>query len=167
MFGQKKAAATEPTVIGQGAVIEGSLRVSGRVQVDGRIEGSLIVDGMVSVGPTGSVVGDIEADELAVGGRVEGTVTARKHLYVASTGAVCGELCYGTLQVERGAVLDGRALKGETKPTVAAKDEKKVAAVATVVQPSAPEAKKASPPLPVGGSDTKVATKVGLGVAAS
>ena len=89
MFGQKKAAATEPTVIGQGAVIEGSLRVSGRVQVDGRIEGSLIVDGMVSVGPTGSVVGDIEADELAVGGRVEGNVTARKHLYVAATGAVC------------------------------------------------------------------------------
>jgi len=165
MFGQKKAAATEPTVIGQGAVIEGSLRVSGRVQVDGRIEGSLIVEGMVSVGPTGSVVGDVEADELAVGGRVEGTVTARKHLYVASTGAVCGELCYGTLQVERGAILDGRALKGETTPTVSVKEEKKAAP--TVVQPSAPEAKKAAPPMAAGASDTKLTAKVGLGVAAS
>jgi cytoskeletal protein CcmA (bactofilin family) len=164
MFGQKKAAATEPTVIGQGAVIEGSLRVSGRVQVDGRIEGSLIVEGMVSVGPTGTVVGDVEADELAVGGRVEGTVTARKHLYVASTGAVCGELCYGTLQVERGAILDGRALKGESTPSVAAKQDKK--ASPTVVQPSAPEAKKAAPPISAG-SDTKVTAKVGLGVAAS
>jgi hypothetical protein len=29
---QRKQAATEPTVIGQGAVIEGSLRVSGRLE---------------------------------------------------------------------------------------------------------------------------------------
>lgn len=163
MFRQKRAATTEPTVIGQGAIIEGSLRVSGRVQVDGRIEGSLIVEGMVSVGPTGSVVGDVTADELAVGGRVEGNVTARKHLYVAATGAVCGELCYGTLQVERGAILDGRALKGETEKKVAAKEEKKP----VVAQPSAPEAKKAAPPMPAG-TDAKVTTtKVGIGVAAS
>jgi hypothetical protein len=87
-------------------------------------------------------------------------------LYVAATGAVCGELCYGTLQVERGAILDGRALKGEAAaPTAIVKGDKKAAA--TVVQPSAPEAKKVAPPLPAGGSDTKVATKVGLGVAAS
>jgi len=160
MFRQKQAA-TEPTVIGQGAVIEGSLRVSGRVQIDGRVEGSLVVDGMISVGPTGSVVGDVTCDELAVGGRVEGNVTARKHLYVAATGAVCGELCYGTLQVERGAILDGRALKGETPAATSAKDDKKV-----VVQASMPEAKKGpvSPPLPAGAD--KVATKVGIPAAA-
>jgi cytoskeletal protein CcmA (bactofilin family) len=166
MFGKKTAAATEPTVIGQGAVIEGSLRVSGRVQVDGRIEGSLTVDGMVSVGPTGSVVGDVEADELAVGGRVEGNVTARKHLYVAATGAVCGELCYGSLQVERGAVLDGRSFKGEAKPaaTPASKEVEKKAAPGA--PPIANEVKKVSPPLPAG-SETKVTTKVGFGAAAS
>jgi cytoskeletal protein CcmA (bactofilin family) len=107
MFRAKPAA--EPTVIGRGTTIEGTLRASGRVQVDGRLEGKLEVDGQVSVGPNGSIHGEVIADELAIGGRVEGKVTARKHLFVATTGAVIGELCYGTLQVERGAVLDGRA----------------------------------------------------------
>jgi cytoskeletal protein CcmA (bactofilin family) len=111
MFRAKPAA--EPTVIGRGTTIEGNLRATGRVQVDGRLEGKLEVDGQVSVGPNGSIAGELIADELAIGGRVEGKVTARKHLFVAATGAVIGELCYGTLQVERGAVLDGRALRGD------------------------------------------------------
>jgi cytoskeletal protein CcmA (bactofilin family) len=111
MFRAKPAA--EPTVIGQGTTIEGNLRASGRVQIDGHLKGTLEVDGQVSVGPKGSITGELIADELAIGGRVEGKVTARKHLYVAATGAVIGELCYGTLQVERGAVIDGRALHGE------------------------------------------------------
>jgi cytoskeletal protein CcmA (bactofilin family) len=118
---------------------------------------------MVSVGPTGSVIGDVMADELAVGGRVEGNVTARKHLYVAATGAVCGELCYGTLQVERGAVLDGRALKGETAALTPAKEEKKV----VVQQASAPEAKKpVAPPMPAGAEVKVTTTKVGVPAAA-
>ena len=66
------------------------------------------------------------ADELAIGGRVEGKVTARKHLYVAASGAVHGELCYGTLQVERGAVIDGRALHGEERQAEATEGERGV-----------------------------------------
>ena len=115
MFGSKRAAA-EPTVIGQGTAIEGNLRANGRVQIDGHLQGKLEVDGQVSVGPTGSISGEVIADELAIGGRVEGKVTARKHLYVAASGQVHGELCYGTLQVERGAVIDGRALHGDAAP---------------------------------------------------
>jgi cytoskeletal protein CcmA (bactofilin family) len=106
---------TEPTVIGQGAVIEGNLRASGRVQIDGRLEGKLEVDGQVSVGPHGAIIGEVIADELAIGGRVEGKLTARKHLYIAAKGEVHGEVTYASLQVERGAVLDGRTLHGESK----------------------------------------------------
>ena len=122
MFRAKPTA--EPTVIGQGTTIEGTLRASGRLQIDGRLEGKLEVAGQVSVGPKGAVSGEVIADELAIGGRVEGKVTARKHLYVASTGAVIGELCYGTLQVERGAVIDGRALHGEGEELDVTHDEK-------------------------------------------
>jgi cytoskeletal protein CcmA (bactofilin family) len=110
MFGSKPA---EPTVIGRGTVIEGIVRTSGRIQIDGQIDGTLEVDGHVSVGPNGRVTGEVVADDLVVGGRVEGRVTARKHLHVASSGSVRGEVRYGTLQVDRGAVMDGSALHGE------------------------------------------------------
>jgi cytoskeletal protein CcmA (bactofilin family) len=108
-----RAKSIDPTVIGQGAVIEGNLRAKGRVQIDGRIEGKLEVSGQVSIGPGGAVVGEVLADEVAIGGRVEGKCTARKHLYVAATGALHGEACYGSLQVERGGIVDGHTARGD------------------------------------------------------
>lgn len=111
MFGGKHAAG--PTVVGEGAVIVGTLTARGRVQIDGVVEGSVKVEGQVSVGPKGRVEGDLLADDVAVGGEVKGRVVARGHLHVIASGRVRGDLHYGTLQVERGAVLEGRTLQGE------------------------------------------------------
>ena len=110
MFGSKKANPSEPTVIGKGAVIEGTVRVLGPVQVDGEIDGSLLAEGHVSVGPTGIIMGDVVAEDLALGGRIEGRIEVRKHLYIAPGASARGEVRYGTLQVDRGGVLDGSTL---------------------------------------------------------
>ncbi|HEX4352835.1 MAG TPA: polymer-forming cytoskeletal protein [Polyangiales bacterium] len=142
MFGSKtKASATEPTVIGRGTVIEGTVRVSGRVQVDGQIDGSLIAEGHVSVGPSGSIVGEVIADQLAVGGRVEGKVTVREHLHIAPGGSTRGELRYGSLQVDRGGVIDGSTLHGEgpSANDVSADEE------------TSSDVQSAPPPLPAAG----------------
>ncbi|HEX7480948.1 MAG TPA: polymer-forming cytoskeletal protein [Polyangiales bacterium] len=115
MFGSKASSAAEVTVIGRGAVIEGTIRAQGRIQVDGKVEGSLLVQGQVSVGPTGSVVGEVVADELVVGGRLEGKVTARTHLHVVSGGSVQGQAHYASLQVDRGGVLHGTTTQGDAE----------------------------------------------------
>jgi len=124
MFGSK---AEEPTVSGRGAVIEGTVRVRGRVQVDGRVEGTLEVEGMLSVGPEGRVSGEVIAEDIAVGGEIEGKITAKKHLHVVRSGKVRGEVRYDTLQIDRGAVLDGRTLHGDeaggAKPATGDKPE--------------------------------------------
>jgi len=116
MFGGKHAEG--PTVVGEGAVIVGTLTARGRVQIDGVVEGSVKVQGQVSVGPKGRVEGDLLADDVAVGGEVKGRVVARGHLHVVASGRLRGELHYGTLQVERGAVLEGSTLQGEPAEAV-------------------------------------------------
>jgi cytoskeletal protein CcmA (bactofilin family) len=120
MFGNKSKtkASTEPTVIGRGTLIEGTIRVSGRVQVDGQIDGTLVAEGPVSVGPSGSIIGEVVAHELAVGGRVEGKVNVREHLHVAPDGVCRGDVRYGSLQVDRGGVLDGSTAHGDDTNTV-------------------------------------------------
>ena len=118
MFGKKSsraASSAEPTVIGRGAVIEGTIRLSGHVQIDGHIEGRLEVEGQVSVGPNGSITGEVSADELIIGGKVDGKAVARQHLHVASGGAVRGEVRYGSLQIDRGGLIDGNTGHGQTK----------------------------------------------------
>jgi cytoskeletal protein CcmA (bactofilin family) len=107
MFGKKTASPAEPTVIGRGAVIEGNVRTSGPVQIDGHIDGTLEVDGQVSIGPNGVVTGELAADDVVVGGRVEGRLAARTLLHVTDGGRVRGEVRYGALQVDRGGQLDG------------------------------------------------------------
>jgi cytoskeletal protein CcmA (bactofilin family) len=149
MFGKKTASsAAEPTVIGRGAVIEGKIRASGPIQVDGHIDGTLIVDGQVSIGPSGEIKGEVAADDIVVGGKVQGKLHARTHLHVAPGGSVRGEARYGSLQIDRGGVIDGTTAQGqaatEAAPatTTAAKPEpaRPVAAEKPAAQPLAPQA---------------------------
>ncbi len=109
MFGKRQQRSATVTIIAQGSIVEGTLRVKGVVQIDGTVEGTLIADGHVSVGPEGSIRGEVIADALSIGGRVEGSLQARGHLHVLSTGAVRGDARYTTLEVDRGGVMDGRA----------------------------------------------------------
>lgn len=110
MFGSKRTKSDNAiTVIAAGSVVEGTLRVRGMVQVDGTIDGTLIADGHVSVGPDGRILGEVTADQLSVGGKVEGTINAKGHLHVLASGAVRGNARYASLEIERGGVMDGNA----------------------------------------------------------
>ena len=96
----------EPTVIGRGSRITGTLRVKGRVQIDGEVEGHVFSDGHVSIGPSGSVMGELSAAELVVGGRIEGTVRVSGNLHVVNGGCAIGVLQYSSIQVDRGGALE-------------------------------------------------------------
>jgi cytoskeletal protein CcmA (bactofilin family) len=121
MIGSKsKARAAEPTVIGNGTVIEGSVRSAASVRLHGRVEGVLIAEGDAIIGSTGSVLGDVMAEQLTLEGAIDGNVSVRGHLRVAPSGVLRGEVRYGTLQVERGGILAGNALHGEDVITIEA-----------------------------------------------
>jgi cytoskeletal protein CcmA (bactofilin family) len=139
MFGGKAKTPPEPTVIGRGTIVEGTVRACGAVQVDGQIEGALIAEGQVSVGPTGSVLGDVVAYQLDVGGLVDGRINIRDHLHVAPGGTARGEVRYGSLQVDRGGVLTGSALHG---------DPEGVSDPAGIDDPTLPNDEVARPQLP-------------------
>lgn len=103
----------DPTLIGSAVIIEGSIRVEGPLQLNGRLSGVLIVEGAAAIGATGMVIGDVVANDLRVTGRVEGNVSVRDHLHVANGGCVRGDVRYGTLQVDRGGILAGTTVQGE------------------------------------------------------
>ena len=122
MFGKRQQAVSAITVIAAGTTVEGTLRVRGMVQVDGAIEGTLIAEGQVSVGPDGRIVGEVTADTLSVGGKVDGTLHARGHLHVLASGSVRGNARYTSLEIERGGVMDGNASRVEDLKSVAEND---------------------------------------------
>jgi len=139
MIGSKSVTrAGQPTVVGHGVVIEGTLRSGASVHLNGRVEGLVIADGDAYIGTTGSVLGDVMAEQLTVEGTVDGNVSVRGHLRVAASGVLRGEVRYGTLQVDRGGILAGNALHGEDVITIEAE------ALEPVVEPlSLPDAARA------------------------
>ena len=134
MFGSKRPKSDNAiTVIAAGSVIEGTLRVRGMVQVDGTIDGTLIADGHVSVGPDGRILGEVTADQLSVGGKIEGTINAKGLLHVLASGAVRGSARYASLEIERGGVMDGNASRLDDMKDVKAVPDNDVELVANAV----------------------------------
>jgi cytoskeletal protein CcmA (bactofilin family) len=117
-WSEARMSSNKATVIGSGAVIEGSIRAQGSVRVEGVVNGVLIVEGDAAIAPGGEVIGDVLADDLSICGRLDGNTSVRDHLHVASTGSLYGDARYGTLQVDRGGVLVGRPMPGEDKISI-------------------------------------------------
>lgn len=98
------------TVIGQGTVIQGTLRVEGSIHIDGRVEGGVEAEQMVSIGPKGVIVGELKgSQEVIVGGLVEGQTTVKGHLHVRSGGTVRGEVIYQSMEIAKGGAIEGRS----------------------------------------------------------
>ena len=98
--------ANNNTIIAQGITFTGMIRGEGNVQIEGRLEGEIDLNGGVTVAASGLVKGPIAADAVRVAGNVEGSITARDHLCLERTGAIDGDVATASLIVENGR-LDG------------------------------------------------------------
>ncbi|HRX36259.1 MAG TPA: polymer-forming cytoskeletal protein [Aestuariivirga sp.] len=98
-------APAQPTIIGTGAVFEGSLQTDGEVHVDGRLRGWVRAD-LCVVTPSGLVEGEIDAEEVIVAGQVIGPVSAR-HVHLQEGARVEGDITSDTIAVDNGAKLSG------------------------------------------------------------
>ncbi len=106
--GERPAAATTGTFIGTGAQFKGTLRLTGNFCIDSDFQGSLTTDGCLTVGPSGSVEGDIHAREVIVEGAVVGNIAARRQLIVRASGRLHGDIETACLEIERHAFFNGR-----------------------------------------------------------
>ena len=97
--------------IGRGARAEGTVRFSGRLEVEGRVQGTILAEDVrssaVRVSASGQVDGAIEAAVVHVAGTVNGPIRASKRLVVQSGARLNGDLLYRDLQLEYGALVTG------------------------------------------------------------
>ena len=95
------------TVIGQGAVINGSIKTEGTLRVDGKVEGEVSVTGDLLVGEKGVINANITAQNVTVAGTVKGNITANGKLDLLASGKVYGDINVSDLVVSQGAILQG------------------------------------------------------------
>ncbi len=100
------------TLIGAGTVIDGHVHFSGGMRVDGQINGNVIAapdkPSTLVISEQGSVQGEVSVTHLVVNGQIRGGVTASEYLELHAKAKVTGDVRYKLLEIQVGALLDGR-----------------------------------------------------------
>jgi len=116
MFGKKqnKPQNRIDSLIGAGTTIDGNLSFSGGLRVDGEINGNIIATpgkpSTLVLSEHGRVNGEINVTHLVVNGILEGPVRAAEYLELQSKAKVVGDVHYKTLEIQMGAIVEGRLI---------------------------------------------------------
>jgi len=89
-----------------------AFRDSDPVVVEGRLRGAVVGAGMLEVGESGHVEGQIEVALLRVAGEIQGRVRVRERAELLPTARVTGELRTPKLLLAEGCLLQGRCRTG-------------------------------------------------------
>ena len=125
MFGSKKVHAKHgvTTLIARNTRVEGTIRYSGELDIEGVIAGDILSEGtgksIVKILENGRVEGEVRAPEVVINGHVAGDVYANGQLYLADKAVVEGNVHYNTIEMEKGAQINGKLVHLEGKDSAA------------------------------------------------
>lgn len=116
-----KTQARIDTLIGAETEIEGDVKFSGGLRVDGRIRGSVSESGdkpgTLVLSEHGHIEGAIAVSHAVINGSVAGPLKAGAFLELQAKSRVSGDVCYRTLEIHMGAVVEGKLIYlGEASP---------------------------------------------------
>ncbi|MGE4242215.1 bactofilin family protein [Ramlibacter sp.] len=124
MFG-KKAQPPIKSLIAIGSRIEGDIKFTEGLRVDGEIFGDVRANpeqsSLLVISEAAVVQGEIHADHVIINGTVRGPVHARELLELQPKAQIEGDVSYRALEMHQGATISGQLkplLAGEEKPTL-------------------------------------------------
>src|SRR5690606_24350857 len=95
------------SIIGPTSIVIGDVTGRGDLEIIGRVQGDVVLEGTVTVAPDGVVLGSIRAQGVRVAGRVDGSVVAKESLSLQAGANVSGDLVAARLGIEEGARVRG------------------------------------------------------------
>lgn len=95
-----------PSIIAADLKIVGNLICGGSIEIEGEVEGN-ITCGHVTIRRTGTINGDVVADNIYIDGEVNGLVKGI-NITISDSGRVTGIIMYESLSVKDGAFIDGQ-----------------------------------------------------------
>ena len=114
MFGNKSSKPQNriDCLIGAGTTIEGNITFAGGLRVDGRLRGNVLTadgePGTLVVSEQAQIEGEIRVSHVVINGTVMGPVHAAEYVELQPKANVTGDVYYKTLEIQLGAVVQGR-----------------------------------------------------------
>jgi cytoskeletal protein CcmA (bactofilin family) len=97
----------QTATIGSAVTIKGEIHSCEDIVIDGEIDGSIVSDSRVTVGPNGKVKAHIQAREAEIVGSVRGNVQASDKITIRKTANLVGDIKTAGVVIEDGAYFKG------------------------------------------------------------
>src|SRR6201987_3696379 len=89
--------------------IKGSIKFQKELLIDGKVEGEINSDGVLTIGENADIRGEIKTKSITVYGKVQGNITGGERCQLKSRCALQGELKAARLVIEGGAPFLGKS----------------------------------------------------------
>lgn len=117
MAHERKDRSAGECLIGEGAVLEGTLKAGGFVRIEGEASGRIETDGPVVLAPGSVVKADIVAASIEVAGIFGGSAAVAGEASILKGARVESDITAASFRLEFGAVFSGRLTKaGKAEP---------------------------------------------------
>jgi cytoskeletal protein CcmA (bactofilin family) len=120
-------------VLNSDVELKGTLRFTGEMTFDGKLEGDIQSEGTLNLGDNAVIKGNIAANSVLVRGKVNGNVTAKEKIDIKTKTELFGDIRAARLVMEEGVTFVGQT---EVNPNK--------------VSPIAPRAGEPAKPAPAG-----------------
>ena len=103
--------------------IKGSIKFQKELLIDGKVEGEINSDGVLTIGENADIQGEIKTKSITVYGKVRGNITVGERCELKSRCTLQGDLKAARLVIEEGATFIGKSevtsASGGAKPAAA------------------------------------------------
>ena len=119
-------------VLSSDVEIKGSIKFQKELLIDGKVEGEINSDGVLTIGENADIRGEIKTKSITVYGKVHGNITVAERCELKSKCTLQGDLKAARLVIEEGATFIGKsevtsgtipAKSTSTRPEVVRHDE--------------------------------------------
>jgi cytoskeletal protein CcmA (bactofilin family) len=125
MWSMKKKQPPIRSLIGEGTVLNGEVRFSEGLRIDGEVHGDVVAMGdlpsLLVISEKARVQGKVRAGHVIINGTVVGPVLADELLELQPKAQIQGDVRYEAIEMHQGSTIDGeiRALKnGDDRPAL-------------------------------------------------
>src|SRR5512135_808888 len=101
--------ANSKNVLNSDVEIKGTLKFTGELTFDGKLDGDITSEGTLNVGDNAVVKGNLNVNSVVLRGKINGNVTAREKIEIKAKTELFGDIQAAKLVIEEGVTFVGKS----------------------------------------------------------
>jgi cytoskeletal protein CcmA (bactofilin family) len=99
---------TAKNVLSSDVEVKGTIKFSGELQFEGKLDGEIQTDGILNLGDSAIINGNISAQSVVVRGKITGNIVAKDKIEIKTKTELFGDIRSAKLVVEEGVTFVGK-----------------------------------------------------------